>query len=84
MKCMYVWMAVLPVQAEGKGPSLHTYMDPCRFEERRFFHVCLLLPMQAEGKRILGAPHSEMANGVDVCMYVCMYVSPYPPTPPYP
>ena len=46
MKCMYVWMAVLPVQAEGKGPSIHTYIHgpmpfqrttnfPCMFTFRR-------------------------------------------------
>ena len=48
-------------------------MDQCRFKKGRFFHVCLLLPMQADGKRILGVPRFEMANGVYVCMYVCMY-----------
>ena len=32
----------------GNGPSLHTYTDRCRFREGRCFHVCLLLPMQAE------------------------------------
>ena len=26
----------------GNGPSLHTYMDPCRFKDLRNFHVCLL------------------------------------------
>ena len=26
----------------GNCSSLHTYMDPCRFRDRRFFHVCFL------------------------------------------
>ena len=71
--CMYVW----PCRArkyDQNGPYIHTYMDQCRFKKGRFFHVCLLLPMQADGKRILGVPHFEMANGVYGCMYVCMYV----------
>ena len=27
---------------------IHTYMDQCRFKKGRFFHVCFILPMQAE------------------------------------
>ena len=36
----------------GNGPSRHTYTDRGHFKERRIFHVCLLLPMQADGKRL--------------------------------
>ena len=68
--CLYVCLAMQGEEILPKWP-IHTYMDQCRFKKGRFFHVCLLLPMQADGKRILGVPHFEMANGVYVCMYVC-------------
>ena len=36
MSRVYVCLSILPTQAEEIGPSLHTYMGPCRFKNRRF------------------------------------------------
>ena len=50
---VYVCMYVCPCRArkyDQNGPYILTYMGRCRFKKGRFFHVCLLLPMQAEEK----------------------------------
>ena len=36
MSRMYVCLSILPMQAEENGPSIHTYMDPCRLFFGRF------------------------------------------------
>ena len=36
MSRIYVCLSILPMQGEEIGPSIHTYMDPCRFKNRRF------------------------------------------------
>ena len=33
---VYVCLSILPMQAEENGPSIHTYMDPCRLFFGRF------------------------------------------------
>ena len=57
-----VWMSgwpLFPTQATEMGPSLHTYMDACRFKDRRFFHVCLLFHGLRRGNGLWGYRKSE-------------------------
>ena len=54
---MYVWMSILPTQAtEIAHPDIHTRSHAVS-EIVDFFHVCLLLPLQAEGMELHTQKH---------------------------
>ena len=57
MSRMYVCLSILPMQGEEIGPSIHTYMEPCRLVFVRFeMYVAFSSPCVVEMGYALAAP----------------------------